>query len=227
MKKFITIIGILLTTVLISGAQNKETRNLADFDKIKVAESINLYIEQGAKNEARIETNGIDVGQVLTEIRGSRLYIHLDRGNYFSTSVDVWVTYKEIRGIAVSSSASLKSKGVISADEFSIDVSSSGRAELAVDADELDIDISSSGRVKLSGTVGFQRIEVSSSGRLEAFGLKSKSVRADLSSSGMAEVTVSDEIIADASSSGRLYYKDSPDKVIVDSSSSGRVRKAN
>lgn len=227
MKKLIALFGIMMAVIVIAQAQNSDNRSLDNFSKIKVGESINLFIEKGNKNSAKIETSGVDADRVLTEMRGDQLYIHMERGNYWRTTVDVWVTYTALEGVSVSSSAKLESKGTIKADEFFVAVSSSGRAELALEVDELEIDISSSGRAEIAGRANFTDIDLSSSGRLEAFALESKSVRADLSSSGKAEITVTEKIVADASSSGSLYYKGKPDKVLVDTSSSGKVRSAN
>ena len=225
MKKLIMILllGVFLAPVF---GQDKETRNLRTFNKVSVGESIELVIEQGDENVAYIETRGVNPEDVLTEITGSRLKIHMDRGMYFSTDVYIKLIYKEdLEGIKVSSSADLRSNSLIKSDDLLVQVSSSGDAELDVDARSLDIDVSSSGKLDIAGRADRLSIEVSSSGKVNGFDLTCGTVSADLSSSGRAEVTVVDKLVGEASSSGKLTYKGDPDKVLVDTSSSGRVRK--
>lgn len=246
MKKILIVIFVL-AALLEGQAQNEETRNLPSFNKISVGQSIKLVIEEGNENTARIETTGVDTDKVLTEVSGSGLNIHMENGSYRSTTVKVYLTYKSnLEAIKASSSSSVTGKSVIKSNEMSVKVSSSAFADLSVDAKELDIDVSSSaraslevnaqdldvevtssGRLELTGRTSFQRFHISSSGKFMAYGLQSERVKADISSSGSAEISVSDELIADASSSGRISYKGNPEKVIVDASSSGKVRKAN
>jgi hypothetical protein len=228
-------------------AQNNESRNLSSFDKVAVSESIKLVLKKGNENKARIETSGVDTDRVLTEISGSSLNIHMKKGNYRSTTVEVHLTYtKELQEIKSGSSASVKSEDKIKSkelsiqvnssakldldtetDELEIRVSSSGKVNINVDTENLNVGVSSSGKLEVAGTTNFQSFDVSSSGRFMAYDLSSQKVKANISSSGSAEITVAKELIANASSSGRISYKGNPDKVLADSSSSGKVRKAN
>ena len=246
MKNLFIAIALLVTTLVVQ-AQNEEVRNLPSFDQISVGESIKLIIEKGNKNSARVEASGVDVEKVLTEVSGSSLKIHMDRGNFWRTDVSVYLTYKDDpSSVRVSSSASLKGKSLVKTDEMLVKVSSSGKVELNVQANEVEVDasssgramlgidtdnlyvgVSSSGKVELQGNADYQKFKVSSSGRLQAFDLQSEKVNGDISSSGSAEVSVSKELIADASSSGKIYYRGNPDKVITDSSSSGKIRRSN
>jgi len=224
--KTILLTVLSLGLILEVSAQNKETRKLADFDRLSVGESIDLVIEAGNENKALVEVRGAEIEDVLTEVNAGKLSIQIKRGIYRSTDIRVYVTYKKLNSIKVSSSASLKARSVLKSKDLRIKVSSSGRANLDVEADELQVAVSSSGRLTLNGNVKKQTVDVSSSGRYAAFDLKSEFLEADVSSSGRAEVYVTKEINANASSSGRITYKGNPDKVIADNSSSGRVTRA-
>lgn len=241
------ILAVLIATIpVLAKSQNQESRNLPSFSKLSVGQSINLVIEKGNENRARIETSGVDADRVLTEVSGSSLDIRMKKGTYRSTNVNVYLTYKdELEAIDANSSSSLKANSVVrsnelyvkvsssakmdlevEAGEVEINVSSSARATMDVVAESMDVSVNSSGKLELSGSTEFQRFRVSSSGKLMGFGLKCEKVKADISSSGNAEISVSKELIADASSSGKIYYRGNPEKVLVDTSSSGKVRKA-
>ncbi|MCV9386220.1 head GIN domain-containing protein [Reichenbachiella ulvae] len=221
---FIMVLGMFISTLAM--AQEEETRSLDAFTEVSVGESIKVTLVKGSKNEAKISTTNTETENVLTEVFGDNLKIHMESGNYRNNEVTVVVTYSgEIEEVKVSSSARLNTKGVVKSEELAIKVSSSGRLEMELDVDRLKVDVSSSGRASLSGNANTQVIEVSSSGRYEGFGLESKGVKADVSSSGRIEVSVSEELMAKASSSGRVVYKGAPEKVDADTSSSGSVKK--
>ncbi len=245
--KNITAILLLLLAATVAKAQHDEKRSLSDFQELAVGQSIELIIERGNTNQARIETRGITTDYVLTEVKSGKLMIGMKKGNFRSKSVKVYLEYSNpLTAIKVSSSASLSGASVvetanldlsvsssaratldIQADNVEIGVSSSGRASLGVQADNLKVAVSSSGRLEIAeGKVSTQRFSVSSSGRYSAFGLQSQRADGSTSSSGSVEVWATDVLDASASSSGRVLYKGNPEKVIIDTRSSGSVRKA-
>jgi hypothetical protein len=224
MKKIgITILGLAIA--ILAHAQDKETRKLSSFDEVSVSEAINLIIEEGTEEKAEVEVSGIDLEDVITEVRGSKLDIHMGRGNYRSISVTVYLTFKTLKSIDVSSAADLESKSVLKGNELSIKVNSAGRAVLEVDVDALDVDVNSAGKLELSGKCNFNNIDINSAGKLYAYELQSKKVNADVNSAAKAEISVISELIAEANSGGSIYYKGNPEKVISNSDSGGRVRK--
>lgn len=226
MKKIITCVGVLLASILIAKAQSSETRSLDEFTQIKVSESIKVRMVKGSTNKAEIETRGVDVDQVETDVEGSTLYIRMKRGNYFSKNVEIDLTYaQELNSVSVSSSAQVIGNDEIATENFDVRASSSGSAYLSLNVRSLDVRVSSSGNVELKGKAKYQDIEISSSGDLDAFDLDSEEVDVRVSSSGKAEVTVHGILDGRASSSGKVYYRGTPDKVFVDTSSSGRIRK--
>lgn len=220
----LVIIGVFVSTWVL--AQDEEVRQLDSFDRISVGESIKVTLVKGSKNEAVIKVSGADTDDVLTDVNGDYLKVHMAKGSYFNTNVEVRVTYSgELEEVKVSSSGKISSEGVINSEELFVKASSSGRMELAVNVDKLKVDVSSSGRVALNGKVNTQVIEASSSGRYDGFDVDSRGAKADVSSSGRVEISVSDELFAEASSSGKVVYKGQPEKVMVDTSSSGSIKK--
>lgn len=182
-------------------------------------------MKEGAKEEAVVEVDGVDLEDVITEVRGSRLKIHMGRGNFRSSNVTVYLTYKSLKEIEVGSAANLKGRSVLKGSELSIEVNSAGNAEVEVDVANLDIEVNSAGKLELSGQCNFSKINVNSAAKLYAYDLKSKEVNADVNSAGKAEITVEEKLIAGANSGGKITYRGNPDKVISDSDSGGRVRK--
>lgn len=240
----------LLTGVLVVGmtyAQSEETRSLSSFSRISAHEGINVYLEKGSKEEARVVARDIDIEDVLTEVSGGRLKIHIDgnRWNNRNIDVDVYVTYEEVNALSASSAASISARNPIEtdgdfdvdvssagdveaeiiADELTVDASSAGDANLIVNVNELEADASSSGDIEIEGVAKFQDIETSSSGDYDGYDVESEEVRASASSGGSIKINVTNRIDARASSGGSVRYKGSPRYVDVSSSSGGSVKK--
>ncbi len=225
MKRIFTALLSVAITFIAAG-QRGETRSLSSFSAISVGEAIDVEITPGNKEEAIVEVSGTNPDNVITEVFGDRLKIHMARGNWRNVDVKVYVTYKEIDEIDVSSAADLVTNGVLRSKELEVEVSSAGDAELEIDVEELEVRVSSAGDLSISGRTKEQYVRVSSSGDYDGYDLESEYAEVDASSSGDARVNVSDKLDADASSSGSVYYKGDPSKVYADSSSGGRVRKS-
>lgn len=222
--------SILIAALFLSNyalAKSTETRQLDDFRTVAVGESIEVVLMSGSENTARIETNGVEAGDVQTRVSGDKLVIGMSSGNkwFNNVNVKIWLTYKSLEGISVSSSASITNEGVIKADRLVCKASSSGSAELNIEVRSLEAEVSSSGRLSLAGTSIEQQVSVSSSGTYHAYELSSETCEAKASSSGNARISVANELIATASSSGSIRYKGDPEKLITNSNSSGSVKK--
>lgn len=243
MKK-VAIIAIILVCGFAGSAQNKETRKLSSFSEIHAQEGIDVFIKSGDVEEARIEASGKDLDEVLTEVSGGKLKIHLEGNSHRNVNVTVWVTYKSINAVSVSSAASMEGENdVIASDDFNIEVSSAGDLELTVKANDLEVEVSSAGDVDLNVNVGLidatvssagdieingtaktQDISVSSAGDYDAFDVESEEVEASASSGGVIRISVSEQLNARASSGGSIRYKGNP-RMNINSSSGGSIRK--
>lgn len=245
MKRSILITALSILVAGMTFAQSQETRSLSSFSKISAHQSIDVYIKQGSKEEARIVSDNIDLEDVLTEISQGKLKIHLDGNRFRNIDVDVYVTYKSLEGLYASSSASITGdepivadgdfdvsasssgdvRAEIEADELSIRASSSGDVFLEVKVNEIEATVSSSGDIDVRGTAKTQDIQASSSGDYDGYDVESEEVEARVSSSGSIKVTVSNKIDGRASSGGSVRYKGVPKYVDVSSTSGGSVKK--
>lgn len=239
----ITIIGVFIAGLTF--AQEEETRNLSSFSKVTVHEAIDVYLTKGSKHEARIVSNSEDLEDVLTDVSGGKLKIHLDGSSHRNVDVKVYVTYVELEAIGASSAATIKANDIVASGDFDVDVSSAGDIIADITADELTVDASSAGEAKLDVKVSFIEAEVSSAGDIQikgtaikqdisasssgdyyAYDLMSEEVEVNVSSGGSAKVQVNQDLKARASSGGSVKYKGSPKYVDSSASSGGSIKKS-
>ena len=225
--RVIVFIGLILFTFGQSIAQSTETRSIGSFNGIKVAEAIDVYLKKGDKESARVEVSGVSLSEVITEISGSYLKIHMASGNYRKTNVKVFVTYVNLEKIYASSASNVFSEGTIKASTMDISVSSAATVEISLDAGDVSADVSSAGDIVLEGRCKSLEVEASSAGDIDAYRLESENVRARASSAGSIKLTATKELDARASSGGDVRYRGNPMKTNTDSSSGGSVKKSN
>jgi hypothetical protein len=209
-------------------AQQSETRSVGSFKGVKVGEAIDVYLKKGEKESVKVEATGVSLSDVITEITGGYLRVHMRDGNYRNQrSVKVYVTYVNIDRISSSSAANVFSEGTIKASSMEINASSAASVEISLDAETVSIDVSSAGDATLEGTAKSLRVEASSAGSVDAYNLNCDEVDASVSSAGSAKVSVSKALDAHASSGGSIRYRGNPTKTNTNASSGGSVKKSN
>lgn len=225
MNKFLSIVFLFAVVPLL--AQETQTRAIGPFSGINVAEGIDVYLKKGDKESARVEVTGTQVGNVITEVSGSYLKVHMKDGHYRKTSVKVYVTYVKLEKLSASSGGNIFSEESLKSGSLKIHASSAGSIEIGAEADRIEISASSAGQVEVRGKTTTLDADASSGGQINAYDLEAKKVTAEASSGGEAKVSVSDDIMANASSGGSVRYRGDPTKSMTNSSSGGSVKKSN
>ncbi len=229
MSKCVFLVGMLIISTAVLG-QQRETRKLDSFKGIKVSQGIDVYLRKGDKEEARIEIgqdSKLTLDDVLTDVSGTSLRVHLASGNWKRVNVKVYVTYVSLEKISASSAGNIFAEGVVKSESLTISASSAGSVEISIDANRVTVDASSAGRIELEGKSKSLEVEASSAGDVDAYSLESEKVNAQASSAGSVKVTVSKEIEAHASSAGDVRYRGNPARTNTGSSSGGSVKKSN
>lgn len=218
---------ITLTTF----SQNRETRDVADFDEVAMKLSGKVYIKLGSKNEVVLEGEESVLERVDTDVRGGRLTIGQESRSRWSwkssrTRLNVYITVKELNGVFISASGDIIGQDVFKSDDFTVSVSGAGDIELELDAKDVDSRISGSGNIELSGSAQYSKLSISGSGKYLAEEMKVDEYEVSISGSGRASVNAQESLDVRISGSGSVYYRGRP-SVSSKVAGSGRVRKIN
>lgn len=229
MKRIALSLVVLSLFAGVAVAQQSETRSVGSFSGIKSGEAIDVYLKKGEKESVRVEVSGDNLGNVITEIAGANLKIHLRENSFFRNNVDVkvYVTYVSLSRIYASSASNVFSEGVLKADRLEIQGSSAADIELAVEANEVQAHASSAADIILEGKAHSLQADASSSGEIDAYALQVESADAKASSAGSIKLSVSEALEGSASSGGSVRYRGNPTRTNTHSSSGGSVKKTN
>ena len=226
MKKIPALI-ILFCLTISAPAQQSETREVGSFTGVKAAEGIDVYLKKGDKESVKVVVDGTDPSNVITEVSGSYLKVHMKDGQHRNVDAKVYVTYVNLDKLSASSAGSIFSEGTIEARSMEVSVSSAGSVEVTLDAGTVEVSSSSAGDVELKGKVRSISADASSAGEIDAYDLEAAEVEADASSGASVKVNVTQSLDAEASSGGSIRYRGNPDRSNTNSSSGGSVKKSN
>lgn len=221
----------LMMITLTAFSQNRETRDIADFDEVAMKLSGKVYIKLGNKNEVILEGEQSELDKVVTDVRGGRLTIGQEgRGRWSWRSsrakLNVYITVKALNGAFVNGSGDIIGQDVFKSDDFKVSVSGSGDIELELDAKDVDSRISGSGNVELSGSAQYTKLSISGSGKYLAEEMKTDDYQISISGSGRASINAQERLDVRISGSGSVFYRGRP-SVNSNVSGSGRVRPIN
>jgi formylmethanofuran dehydrogenase subunit C len=226
MKNLLSIIFLFAASTL--WAQETQTRTLGTFSGISVAEGIDVYLKKGDKESAKVEVTGTALSNVITEVSGSYLKIHMAHGRYTGKiTVKVYLTYVKINKLSASSGGNIFSDETLKSSTLDLQASSAGTIEVTADAESISANASSAGEIEIQGKTTSVSADAASGGQVNAYELMSKKANAEASSGGSVKVSVSDEVEANASSGGSVRYRGDPAKSMTNSSSGGSVKKSN
>lgn len=229
MKK-ITITLILFASAWAGFSQNKEKRNVSDFNKVAFKMPGTLYLKQGSTNSVELEGDREVLEKVEVKVDDGRLTIGLkDENNWFNwrdwdnNKITAYVSIQDVAGLSVSGSGDLVAQTKITGGNMVLKVSGSGTLKAEIDAEDVDANVSGSGDLTLGGKmksldsdisgsgkisiaaaiIGLTEIGISGSGKFLASG-SSREIKASISGSGkvLASELVVDKCTVKISGSG-------------------------
>ncbi|MEP2024559.1 MAG: DUF2807 domain-containing protein [Reichenbachiella sp.] len=247
MKNIIVLFAIIVissSTPLL--AQQEVERALGDFKAVSVDYGIQAELLKGTSNKVVLTVSGTKEDKVTAEVVAGQLLLTFKNTKKLegvSVSAKIYTT-SAIEGIAVSNKATLSVKDVPAASSLKIVVTTgskldmtaktqsavvsigrSAKAQLAIEATKLDATISGKGRLDITGKAELLKVNANTSGVYKGYGLQCQSLTAQAHGNGRAEVSVSETLVANVVSGGKVLYRGNP-TLKVNNTGSGIVEKA-
>jgi len=219
-----------LNLVAANGNSDKtETRQVSNFNGIKVSTGIDLYITMGTTEEVKIVADDEIIDDLITEVKDGTLRIYMKQSNNWfnwnsgNQTRKAYVTVKELESIDASSGSDVSSENTLTGEDLKVNASSGSDVAIDIYYKNVWVDTSSGSDAKLSGKVKTLYAEASSGSDIVAKNLESKICKVSVSSGSDATVNVADELYANASSGGDVGYYGNPQVKDINESSGGDV----
>jgi len=208
-----------------NGRVTEETRQVDEFDQIKVSRGMNVYITQGSPAKVVVIADNNLHEIIRTDVEGDVLKIYADENIRWAKEKKVMVTVEKLTGVEASSGANGYSQVQIMSENLELKATSGANLTMDINAKYMKADCSSGANIKLSGLAKEAELEASSGANLKGADLKADYCKMRASSGGNVSATVVEKLEAKASSGGNIVYYGEPTSTDIDTSSGGNIHR--
>jgi Putative auto-transporter adhesin, head GIN domain len=200
---------LLLVVGCGGGERTVETRQVEPYDRIEVAESMDVQVVPGDGREVSVAAGEHVIDRVVTESSGGVLKIDIrDRGIVIGpdplNDVSVQVPASELAAVEIAGSSDVTLEGL--------------------DQDALELNVEGAGDVEASGTVDRLIATIQGAGDARLSQLKTRVARVEVQGAADAELNVSDELDVTVQGAADVSYTGNP-RVRSDIEGAGDIRR--
>ena len=208
MKKLVVVLTLLLTSYL----QAQVTKNLGDFDKVKVFDKISLKLIPSEENKVTITGNRASEVEVINnngEIKLRMPFPKLLAGD----AIKVELYFKKIESIDASEGTFVSCDIPFKQTILSVNAKEGAQIKVAFDTEKATIRAVSGGILDLTGKTNIQTITIASGGVLEAKDLISSQTTINVAAGGKAEIHATTLVDAKVKAGGSIYIYGKPKQI--------------
>lgn len=208
MKKLL--IGVAILVAQMSFGQI--TKNLGDFDSVKVFDKLSVKLVPSSEN--KIVIKGARESEVEVVNKQGLLKLRMPFPKLLSgDDLDITLYYKNIELIDVNEGAIVSSKEAIKATAFKVSAQEGGKINVDLDVDKLKVSSVSGGEITLTGKATNQDASLGAGGYLLASKLATSQTTVSVSAGGKADVNASTIVEAKVSAGGSIYIYGKPKQI--------------
>lgn len=210
MKYYRLIVFLLLAQIGFS--QETITKNLGDFDAVKVFDKITLQLIPS--EESKIELSGKNSSEVEIVNNKGELKVRMPIGKFLSgEDVTALLYYKNIQSLDACEGSYVSSEKAIKQISFSLNSKEGAEIKLKLDVQKLSIRATSGGIINLEGTAKNQDIIISSGGVLNAKDFQTEQTNVAISAGGTADIRASELVDAKVRAGGTITVFGKPKQI--------------
>ncbi|SDH46673.1 Putative auto-transporter adhesin, head GIN domain [Flavobacterium omnivorum] len=204
---------VIIAFVFLSQFTNAQvTRNLGDFDEVKVFDKINVKLIEASEN--KIVVTGARADEVETVNKNGELKIRMPFPQLLSgDDITVKLYFKNLESIAVSEGSYVSSEEDFKQTSLDLNAKSGGEIKLEIDVDKVNIKANAGGIVTLSGKAKNQDVVITSGGILNAKDLETSQTTISVAAGGKSEIHASTLVDAKVRAGGSIFIYGKPKQI--------------
>ncbi|RYJ53270.1 DUF2807 domain-containing protein [Flavobacterium petrolei] len=204
---------VIIAFVFLSQFTNSQvTRNLGDFDEVKVFDKINVKLIEASEN--KIVVTGARADEVETVNKNGELKIRMPFPQLLSgDDIIVKLYFKNLESIAVSEGSYVSSEKDFKQTSLDLNAKSGGEIKLEIDVDKVNIKANAGGIVTLSGKAKNQDVVITSGGILNAKDLETSQTTISVAAGGKSEIHASTLVDAKVRAGGSIFIYGKPKQI--------------
>ena len=215
---------IIASLIMANVIAQTDARNLEEFSSLKVKNSVEVILTQGAENKVLISgLDTADFDKVKTEVENGELSIFTKGKIKSKGNIKLELTFKHLNKINQSGASDISTTHVIREDQFSIIGSGAIEADLNLEVKQLSIDFSGASDIKLKGLAKDFNLTLSGASDLKASDFVANNVRVDVSGASDVKVYATESIKGKATGASSINVKGNPPVREINSTSASNV----
>ena len=208
MKKIVVVVTLFLTSYL----QAQVTKNLGDFDSVKVFDKLTVKLVPSNENKVSITGTRADEVEVINkngEVKLRMPFPKLLTGN----DIKIHLYFKKIESIDASEGSYVSCDLPFKQTILSVNAKEGAQIKVEFDTEKATIRAVSGGILDLTGKTNNQTITIASGGVLEAKDLISSQTTVNVSAGGKAEIHATTLVDAKVKAGGSIYIYGKPKQI--------------
>ena len=218
---------LLMLTCSIVFAQETITKNLGDFNELKVYNGLTVKVKKGSKS--KIEISGSQADDVAVKNSNGILKIRLKFPDSFTAEdVDITVFYNDdLTVLDANEGGRIVAEDVFKQQHLEVRAQEGARIKVKVNVRHLTGKAVTGGSIKIAGKTENQNVEATTGGFYKALDLDCKQSIVVAASGAEAEVNASEILDAKVRFGGSIYYQGNPEVLKTKKVIGGTIRAIN
>ena len=211
MKKILLVAFLMLSQI--NFAQEKLTKNLGDFDAVRVFDRISVQLVPANENKIEITGDRRDDVEIVNKNGDLKIRMKLKKLLKGEDITAILYFKNQIETIEASEGSYVSSEATFKAIDFSVNAKEGAEIKINLDAQKLAVKATSGGIVKLKGSANNQDIVINSGGIVDAKDLETSQTTVAINAGGEADVKASELVDAKTRAGGDITIYGSPKKI--------------
>lgn len=204
-------------------AQRSVTKDVGDFDELKVFDLIEVNLIQSNENKVVIKGDHTDDVKVINQNGKLKLRMEIDtRFQGEDTYIEVY--FKSIRAIDANEGAYIVGNEMIEQDKIELRAQEGGRIKVGLTVDHTKIKAVTGGVVKASGLSKSQEVQLNTGGIFEGRDLLTKDTKIGITAAGEADINASNRVDVRVTAGGDVNIYGNPKDVNKKKLAGGRIK---
>src|SRR3970282_502053 len=218
MKKVLIVVFALVAQVTFA----QVTKNLGDFNTLKVFDKLNVKLIPASENKAVItgnRENEVEFVNINGELKLRMPFPKLLSGD----DISVKLYFKNIDGISASEGSYVSSESIFKQTIMDLNAREGAEINLKLEAQKVNVKAVSGGIIELSGEAVNQDVTIMSGGVLESRELNTSTTSIEVSAGGNAEINASALVDAKVKAGGSIYIYGKPRQINKETLLGGKI----
>ena len=220
--KTITSIALLFLSV-VTFAQHTVTKDVGDFNEIKVYDLMVVNLIQGDENKVVITGNHAGDVEITNDNGKLKLRMNVET-SFQGEDTFIEVYFKEIETIDANEGASIVGNAMIIQNEIELRAQEGAKIKVGLEVDNVSIKSVTGGIINAKGLAKYQEIKINTGGIFEGRELLTQRTKIRITAAGEAEINASEKVEVRVTAGGDVNIYGNPAKIDQKRVAGGRIK---